>query len=63
MAIHLDLSFTKDSQCSDRKDYRELKLIVAITESPVVMGALMLVDILVMQTIFSPTAPTILDKL
>jgi 4-hydroxybenzoate polyprenyltransferase len=63
MAIYLDLSFKKDSPVQRPEGlYREPKLMVAVIVCSVVMGALMLVDIPVMQTIFSPTAPTIVDK-
>ena len=63
MAIYLDLSFKKDSAVQRPEGlYREPKLMVAVIVCSLVMGALMLVDIPVMQTIFSPTAPTILDK-
>jgi hypothetical protein len=63
MAIYLDLSFKKDSAVQRPEGlYREPKLMVAVIVCSLVMGALMLVDIPVMQTIFSPTAPTIIDK-
>ena len=63
MAIYLDLSFKKDSAVQRPEGlYKEPKLMIAVIVCSVVMGALMLVDIPVMQVIFSPTAPTILDK-
>jgi 4-hydroxybenzoate polyprenyltransferase len=63
MAIYLDLSFEKDSAVQRPEGlYREPRLMVAVIVCSVVMGTLMLVDIPIMQVIFSPTAPTILDK-
>ena len=63
MAIYLDLSFKKDSAVQRPEGlYREPKLMIAVIVCSAVMGALMLVDIPAMQVIFSPTAPTILDK-
>jgi 4-hydroxybenzoate polyprenyltransferase len=63
MAMYLDLSFKKDSAVQRPEGlYREPKLMAAVILCSVLMGALMLIDIPVMQTIFSPTAPTILDR-
>jgi len=63
MAMYLELSFKKDSAVQRPEGlYREPKLMAAVILCSVLMGALMLVDIPVMQTIFSPTAPTISDR-
>jgi decaprenyl-phosphate phosphoribosyltransferase len=63
MAVYLDLSFKKDSPVQRPEGlYREPRLMTAVIVCTVVMAALMLVDIPVMQVIFSPTAPTILDR-
>jgi 4-hydroxybenzoate polyprenyltransferase len=63
MAIYLDLSFKKDSAVQRPEGlYREPKLMAAVIVCTIVMAALMLVDIPVMQRIFSPTAPTAFDR-
>jgi decaprenyl-phosphate phosphoribosyltransferase len=63
MAIYLDLSFKKDSAVQRPEGlYKEPRLMVAVIVCSVVMGTLMLVDIPIMQRIFSPTAPTIFDR-
>jgi decaprenyl-phosphate phosphoribosyltransferase len=63
MAMYLDLSFKKDSAVQRPEGlYREPKLMAAVIACSVAMAALMLFDIPVMQRIFSPTAPTILDR-
>jgi decaprenyl-phosphate phosphoribosyltransferase len=59
MAIYLDLSFKKDSAVQRPEGlYREPRLMAAVIVCSIAMAALMLVDIPVMQVIFSPTAPT-----
>jgi 4-hydroxybenzoate polyprenyltransferase len=59
MAIYLDLSFKKDSAVQRPEGlYKEPRLMVAVIVCSVAMAGLMLVDIPVMQRIFSPTAPT-----
>ena len=63
MAIYLSLSFKKHSAAQNPEGlYREPVLMAAVIACTVVMGFLMLVNIPVMQTMFAPTAPTILDK-
>jgi decaprenyl-phosphate phosphoribosyltransferase len=63
MAIYLSLSFKKHSAAQNPEGlYREPVLMAAVIACAVVMSVLMLVNIPVMQTIFSPTAPTILDR-
>jgi 4-hydroxybenzoate polyprenyltransferase len=63
MAMYLDLSFKEDSAVQRPEGlYREPKLMAAVIACFLAMSALMLVDIPVMQRIFSPTAPTILDR-
>jgi len=63
MAIYLSLAFKKDSAAQNPEGlYREPKLMTAVVTCAVVMGVLMLVNIPAMQTIFAPTAPTILDR-
>jgi len=63
MAIYLSLSFKKHSAAQNPEGlYREPVLMAAVIACTVVMGILMLVNIPVMQTMFAPTAPTILDK-
>src|SRR3984893_10655062 len=59
MAIYLDLSFKKDRGVQRPEGlYREPRLMAAVIVCSIAMAALMLVDIPVMQVIFSPTAPT-----
>jgi decaprenyl-phosphate phosphoribosyltransferase len=63
MAIYLELSFKQDSAVQRPEGlYREPKLMAAVIVCAGVMAALMLVDIPVLQTIFNPTAPTIIDR-
>jgi len=63
MAIYLDLSFKKDSAVQRPEGlYREPRLMAAVIVCSIAMAALMLVDIPLMQVIFSPTAPTVFDK-
>jgi len=63
MAIYLSLSFKKHSAAQNPEGlYREPVLMAAVIACTVVMGILMLVNIPMMQTMFAPTAPTILDK-
>jgi decaprenyl-phosphate phosphoribosyltransferase len=63
MAMYLNLSFKKDSAVQRPEGlYREPGLMAAVIVCSVVMAALMLVNIPLMQVIFSPTAPTILDR-
>jgi decaprenyl-phosphate phosphoribosyltransferase len=63
MAIYLSLSFKKHSAAQNPEGlYREPVLMAAVIACTVLMGILMLVNIPVMQTMFAPTAPTILDK-
>jgi len=63
MAIYLNLSFKKNSAVQNPEGlYKEPTLMAALILCSVVMATLMLVDIPVMQVIFSPTAPTILDR-
>jgi decaprenyl-phosphate phosphoribosyltransferase len=63
MAIYLSLSFKKDSAAQNPEGlYREPVLMAAVIACAVVMGILMLVNIPPMQMLFSPTAPTILDR-
>jgi decaprenyl-phosphate phosphoribosyltransferase len=63
MAIYLELSFKEDSAVQRPEGlYREPKLMTAVVLCFLVMATLMLVDIPVLQDIFNPTAPTILDR-
>jgi 4-hydroxybenzoate polyprenyltransferase len=63
MAIYLSLAFKQHSAAQNPEGlYREPKLMLAVVACTVLMGALMLVDIPAMQTIFAPTAPTIVDR-
>jgi decaprenyl-phosphate phosphoribosyltransferase len=63
MAIYLSLSFKKDSAAQKPESlYREPVLMAAVVACTGLMGVLMLVNIPVMQTMFAPTAPTILDR-
>lgn len=63
MAIYLSLAFKKHSAAQNPEGlYKEPLLMTAVIGCAVVMGILMLVNIPVMQTIFAPTAPTILDR-
>ncbi len=63
MAIYLSLAFKKNSAAQNPEGlYREPKLMAAVITCAVLMGVLMLVNIPPMQTIFAPTAPTILDR-
>jgi 4-hydroxybenzoate polyprenyltransferase len=63
MAIYLSLSFKKHSAAQNPEGlYREPVLMAAVIACTVLMGVLMLVNIPIMQTMFAPTAPTILDR-
>jgi decaprenyl-phosphate phosphoribosyltransferase len=63
MAMYLDLSFREDSAVQRPEGlYREPKLMAAVILCATAMAVLMLVDIPVLQVIFNPTAPTIIDK-
>ena len=63
MAIYLSLSFKKHSAAQNPEGlYREPVLMAAVIACTVLMGILMLVNIPVMQTMFAPTAPTIVDR-
>ena len=63
MAIYLHLSFKKDSAVQRPEGlYREPSLMVAVVVCSVAMAGLMLIDIPMMQRVFSPTAPTISDR-
>jgi len=63
MALYLDLSFKKDSAVQRPEGlYREPKLMAAVIACAVAMAALMLVDLPILQDIFNPTAPTIIDR-
>jgi 4-hydroxybenzoate polyprenyltransferase len=60
MAIYLAISFKPDSAVQRPEGlYREPKLMAAVVACFLTMGTLMLVDIPVLQDIFTPTAPTI----
>jgi 4-hydroxybenzoate polyprenyltransferase len=63
MAMYLALAFKKHSAAQNPEGlYREPLLMAAVIGCTVVMGVLMLSNIPVMQTLFAPTAPTILDR-
>jgi 4-hydroxybenzoate polyprenyltransferase len=63
MATYLALAFKKHSAAQRPEGlYREPVLMVAVVACTVVMTMLMLVDVPAMQSLFAPTAPTILDK-
>jgi 4-hydroxybenzoate polyprenyltransferase len=63
MAIYLALAFKKNSSAQNPEGlYKEPWLMAAVISCTVIMGVLMLVNIPAMQTIFAPTAPTILDR-
>ncbi|MDQ6673844.1 MAG: UbiA prenyltransferase family protein [Chloroflexota bacterium] len=63
MAIYLALAFKEHSAAQHPEGlYREPVLMAAVIACAVVMGILMLVDIPVMQTLFAPTAPTIVAR-
>jgi 4-hydroxybenzoate polyprenyltransferase len=63
MAMYLALAFKKHSAAQNPEGlYREPMLMAAVLTCTVVMGVLMLSNIPVMQTLFVPTAPTILDR-
>jgi 4-hydroxybenzoate polyprenyltransferase len=63
MAIYLSLSFKKHSAAQNPEGlYKEPVLMAAVIACTLLMGVLMLVNIPVMQTLFAPTAPTILDR-
>jgi 4-hydroxybenzoate polyprenyltransferase len=63
MAMYLDLSFKKDSAVQRPEGlYKEPKLMAAVIACAGAMAVLMLVDIPVLQVIFNPTAPTIIDR-
>ncbi|HLZ22616.1 MAG TPA: UbiA prenyltransferase family protein [Ktedonobacterales bacterium] len=63
MAIYLSLSFKKNSSAQNPEGlYKEPLLMAAVVACTLLMGILMLVNIPIMQTMFAPTAPTILDR-
>jgi 4-hydroxybenzoate polyprenyltransferase len=63
MAIYLALAFKKHSAAQNPESlYKEPALMAAVVSCALVMGVLMLVDIPMMQTVFAPTAPTMLDR-
>jgi 4-hydroxybenzoate polyprenyltransferase len=63
MAIYLSLAFKEHSAAQNPEGlYREPKLMIAVVACTLLMGALLVVNIPAMQTIFAPTAPTILDR-
>jgi decaprenyl-phosphate phosphoribosyltransferase len=63
MAIYLSLAFKKHSSAQNPESlYKEPALMAAVVACTIVMGVLMVVDIPTMQTIFAPTAPTMLDR-
>ena len=63
MALYLDLSFKKDSAVQRPEGlYREPKLMAAVLCCAAAMSILMLVDLPILETIFNPTAPTIIDR-
>jgi decaprenyl-phosphate phosphoribosyltransferase len=63
MAIYLALAFKKHSAAQNPEGlYKEPALMTAVIACTLVMGVLMLVNIPAMQTLFAPTAPTILDR-
>ena len=63
MAIYLSLAFKKHSAAQNPEGlYREPLLMAAVVACAILMGVLMLVNIPVMQTLFAPTAPTIVDR-
>jgi 4-hydroxybenzoate polyprenyltransferase len=63
MAVYFAISFKKDSAAQRPEGlYREPVLMAAVISCSVAMTALMIVDIPVLATIFTPTAPTIADR-
>jgi decaprenyl-phosphate phosphoribosyltransferase len=63
MAIYLALAFKPESAVVNPEGlYREPALMVAVVACSVVMAALMLIDVPVLATIFTPTAPTIENR-
>jgi decaprenyl-phosphate phosphoribosyltransferase len=63
MAIYLALGFKRDSAAQRPEGlYKEPFLMVAVVVCSIAMGLLMIVDIPVLASIFTPTAPTIVDK-
>jgi 4-hydroxybenzoate polyprenyltransferase len=63
MAIYLSLAFKKNSAAQNPEGlYREPLLMAAVVTCAIVMAILMLVNIPVMETLFAPTAPTIVSR-
>jgi len=63
MAIYLALAFKKHSAAQNPESlYKEPALMAAVVACTLIMALLMVVDIPMMQTIFAPTAPTMLDR-
>jgi len=63
MAIYMALAFKPQSAViNPERLYREPKLMVAVVACSIAMATLMVVDIPVLATIFTPTAPTIVDR-
>jgi decaprenyl-phosphate phosphoribosyltransferase len=63
MAIYLALAFKPESAVVNPEGlYREPSLMVAVVACSVAMAALMFVDIPVLASVFTPTAPTIQSR-
>jgi hypothetical protein len=63
MAIYLALAFKKDSSVQRPEGlYREPSLMAAVITCSLVMAILMVIDLPILPRIFTPTAPTIVDK-
>jgi 4-hydroxybenzoate polyprenyltransferase len=63
MAIYLSLSFKPDSAVQRPEGlYREPALMAAVVACSVLMGVLMVVNIPALADVFTPTAPTIVQK-
>jgi hypothetical protein len=63
MAIYLALAFKKDSAAQRPEGlYREPTLMAAVIACSLLMAFLMVIDLPILPRIFTPTAPTIVDK-
>lgn len=63
MAMYLSLAFKKDSAVQRPEGlYKEPGLMAAVIACAIAMGILMIVNIPILQVVFTPTAPTIQDK-
>lgn len=63
MASYLGLAFDEDSAAARPEGlYKQPRLMLAVVLCAVAMGVLMVVDVPILEVVFTPTAPTIMDR-